>query len=78
LVRRETTSRHYRRRRGQILMQQKFGVLEISIVVAIMCLALTTLWDLVQRRIERIFRSRLWRRCDETARARRPLGAITI
>lgn len=59
-------------------MQQKFGVLEISIVVAIMYLALTTLWDLVQRRIERIFRSRLWRRCDETARARRPLSAITI
>lgn len=41
-------------RRGQILMQQKFEVLEIFIVVAIMYLALTTLWHLVQRRIERI------------------------
>jgi polar amino acid transport system permease protein len=42
-------------RRGQILMQQKFEVLEIFIVVAIMYLALTTLWDAVQRRIEHYF-----------------------
>ena len=39
-------------RRGQILMQQKFQVLEVFMVVAIIYLAMTTCWDLVQRRIE--------------------------
>ena len=39
-------------RRGQILMQQKFQVLEVFIVVAIIYLAMTTCWDFVQRRIE--------------------------
>ena len=39
-------------RRGQILMQQKFQVLEVFMVVAILYLAMTTCWDLVQRRIE--------------------------
>jgi polar amino acid transport system permease protein len=39
-------------RRGQILMQQKFQVLEIFLVVAIIYLAMTTCWDFVQRRIE--------------------------
>lgn len=39
-------------RRGQILMQQKFQVLEVFIVVAILYLAMTTCWDFVQRRIE--------------------------
>ena len=39
-------------RRGQILMQQKFQVLEIFMVVAILYLAMTTCWDFVQRRIE--------------------------
>jgi len=39
-------------RRGQILMQQKFQVLEIFMVVAIIYLAMTTCWDFVQRRIE--------------------------
>ncbi len=39
-------------RRGQILMQQKFQVLEIFLVVAILYLAMTTCWDFVQRRIE--------------------------
>jgi polar amino acid transport system permease protein len=39
-------------RRGQILMQQKFQVLEVFMVVAIIYLVMTTCWDLVQRRIE--------------------------
>ncbi len=39
-------------RRGQILMQQKFQVLEVFVVVAILYLAMTTCWDFVQRRIE--------------------------
>jgi polar amino acid transport system permease protein len=39
-------------RRGQILMQQRFEVLEIFMVVAIIYLAMTTCWDFVQRRIE--------------------------
>ena len=39
-------------RRGQILMQQKFQVLEIFMVVAIIYLMMTTCWDFVQRRIE--------------------------
>lgn len=40
-------------RRGQILMQQRFEVLEVFMVVAIIYLAMTTCWDFVQRRIER-------------------------
>jgi polar amino acid transport system permease protein len=39
-------------RRGQILMQEKFEVLEVFMVVAILYLAMTTFWDAVQRRIE--------------------------
>ncbi|UFN49286.1 amino acid ABC transporter permease [Roseomonas sp. OT10] len=39
-------------RRGQILMQQRFEVLEVFTCIAIIYLAMTTLWDLVQRRIE--------------------------
>ena len=39
-------------RRGQILMQQKFQVLEVFMVVAILYLVMTTCWDFVQRRIE--------------------------
>ena len=39
-------------RRGQILMQTKFEVLEVFMVVAILYLAMTTCWDFVQRRIE--------------------------
>jgi polar amino acid transport system permease protein len=39
-------------RRGQILMQQRFEVLEIFMVVAILYLGMTTCWDYVQRRIE--------------------------
>jgi polar amino acid transport system permease protein len=37
-------------RRGQLLMQQKFQILEVFMVVAIIYLA--TCWDFVQRRIE--------------------------
>lgn len=39
-------------RRTQILIQEKFMVLELFAVAAIYYLALTTLWDFVQRRIE--------------------------
>lgn len=39
-------------RRTQILIQEKFLVLELFIVAAIYYLILTGLWDLVQRRIE--------------------------
>jgi polar amino acid transport system permease protein len=42
-------------RRGQILMQQKFQVLEVFVVVAIIYLAMTTCWDFVQRRIETFY-----------------------
>ena len=39
-------------RRGQILMQERFQVLEIFVVVAILYLGMTTVWEFVQRRIE--------------------------
>ena len=39
-------------RRGQILMQQRFEVLEVFVCIAIIYLAMTTAWDFVQRRIE--------------------------
>lgn len=39
-------------RRTQVLIQEKFMVLELFAVAAIYYLLLTTLWDLVQRRIE--------------------------
>jgi polar amino acid transport system permease protein len=42
-------------RRGQSLMQTKFEVLEIFMVVAIFYLALTSIWDLVQVRLEAYF-----------------------
>ena len=40
-------------RRGQVLMQLKFDVLEVYCVVALYYLMLTTLWEFVQRRLER-------------------------
>lgn len=42
-------------RRGQILMQQRFEVMEVFVCIAIIYLAMTTAWDWVQRRIERRF-----------------------
>jgi len=39
-------------RRGQILMQQRFEVLEIFVCVAIIYLVMTTGWEAIQRRIE--------------------------
>lgn len=42
-------------RRGQLLMQVNFEVLEVYCVIAIYYLALTTLWDLVQAPLERRF-----------------------
>jgi polar amino acid transport system permease protein len=40
-------------RRSQVLMQQNFEVLELYCVAAVYYLALTTLWNLVQVRLER-------------------------
>ena len=42
-------------RRGQMLMQIRFDVLEVYCVVAVFYLALTTLWDFAQRALERRF-----------------------
>jgi polar amino acid transport system permease protein len=42
-------------RRTQVLIQEKFMVLELFLVAAFYYLVLTTLWDLVQRRIENHF-----------------------
>ncbi|MBS7700281.1 MULTISPECIES: amino acid ABC transporter permease [unclassified Chelatococcus] len=42
-------------RRTQILIQEKFMVLELFAVAALYYLLLTTAWDFVQRRIERRF-----------------------
>ena len=42
-------------RRTQILIQEKFLVLELFAVAALYYLILTTLWDVVQRRIEARF-----------------------
>lgn len=39
-------------RRGQVLMQQRFEVLEVFVCIAIIYLAMTTVWDMIQRRIE--------------------------
>jgi polar amino acid transport system permease protein len=40
-------------RRTQVLIQEKFMVLELFTVAAIYYLSMTTAWDLIQRRIER-------------------------
>ena len=40
-------------RRGQVLMQVRFDVLEVYCVVAVYYLALTSLWDVAQRALER-------------------------
>lgn len=42
-------------RRGQMIMQLHFDVLEVYCVVAVYYLALTTLWDFAQRALERRF-----------------------
>ena len=42
-------------RRGQILMQQRFEVLEVFVCIAIIYLVMTTAWEFVQRRIEAHF-----------------------
>ena len=42
-------------RRTQVLIQERFMVLELFLVAALYYLAMTTLWDLVQRRLERRF-----------------------
>ena len=42
-------------RRTQVLIQEKFMVLELFIVAAIYYLLMTTAWDFIQRRIERYY-----------------------
>ncbi|MBM3524871.1 MAG: amino acid ABC transporter permease, partial [Alphaproteobacteria bacterium] len=42
-------------RRGQVLIQLRFEVLEIFGVCAVYYLVLTSLWDIAQRRLERRF-----------------------
>jgi len=42
-------------RRSQVLMQVRFDVLEVYCAAAVLYLALTTLWDAVQRRLERYY-----------------------
>ena len=42
-------------RRGQMVMQIRFDVLEVYMVVAIWYLVLTSLWDIAQRALERRF-----------------------
>lgn len=42
-------------RRTQVLIQEKFMVLELFAVAALYYLLLTTVWDFIQRRIERRF-----------------------
>jgi polar amino acid transport system permease protein len=42
-------------RRGQVLMQIRFDVLEVYCVVAVYYLLLTTLWDFAQRALEKRF-----------------------
>ena len=42
-------------RRSQVLIQLKFEVLEIFSVCALYYLILTSLWDILQRRLERRF-----------------------
>jgi polar amino acid transport system permease protein len=40
-------------RRTQVLIQERFMVLELFLVAALYYLAMTTVWDFIQRRIER-------------------------
>ena len=42
-------------RRNQILQQEHFAVLELFAVISIIYLAMTTGWDMVQRRLEAHF-----------------------
>jgi len=42
-------------RRSEMVMQVKFDVLEVFAAAAVLYLVLTTLWDQIQRRLERRF-----------------------
>ena len=54
-------------RRGQILMQQKFEVLEVFICVAIIYLAMTTVWEMIQTQIEAYYGKAYAERTTEKA-----------
>ncbi|WP_419897822.1 amino acid ABC transporter permease [Roseomonas sp. USHLN139] len=59
-------------RRSQVLMQERFEVLELYCVAAVYYLVLTTLWNLVQVRLE----AHYGRGYAETASAPRPGAAV--
>lgn len=61
-------------RRSQVLMQEKFEVLELYCVAAVYYLVLTTLWNLVQVRLERHY----GRGYAETGRQAVPLQPRTV
>lgn len=60
-------------RRSQVLMQEKFEVLELYCVAAVYYLVLTTLWNLVQVRLEEHY----GRGYAETGRAAAPIQVRT-
>lgn len=63
-------------RRTQMLIQEKFMVLELFMVAATYYLILTTLWDFVQRRIERHYANAY--RTDRNTEARLPTPAEAL
>jgi len=62
-------------RRSQVLMQAKFEVLELYCVAAVFYLVLTSMWDVVQRRLERHYGKGYAPSRRKTAAARAPAAA---
>ncbi|QNK72820.1 amino acid ABC transporter permease [Variovorax sp. PAMC28562] len=62
-------------RRAQVLMQAKFEVLELYCVAAVFYLVLTSLWDVVQRRLERHYGRGYAPTQDRTPALRSPAAA---
>src|SRR5712664_2132550 len=59
-------------RRNEMVMQVKFDVLEVFAAAAVLYLVLTTMWDQVQRRLERHFDRANRAKTETTARALAP------
>ena len=59
-------------RRSEMVMQVKFDVLEVFAAAAVLYLVLTTMWDQVQRRLERHFDRANRAKTETTARALAP------